>query len=1335
MMIEKQRRKISLLKSQVGGVHKRLGKELTPESVQQPPNMKSYRRSWKKQGIIETSEIAEGFDDFIKRDGKCTVKDSTICNLLRKRQAKDNMAAKILQLRSENNSLNKQVDQRNERLKSLFYEAEHLRKQLKEAVSARNSALCQVRECDRLFEKLEAMEPLIVKAGIIKEHDVRSTCEDFPSDNACKPSGLDTRDRPKAGVIPDETSTINADELQINCMKASRKQAFKKWAMILSKMHAALLVFVSKVHSTSQMESSLKLEKDALNSLVLKLQHEVLADHDSESLHNMMEMEEQIQLGKDIEIHTGNLKVDRELVHKIIVAIRAQKRKLSVTTGRIEDLKKERISSEASIFSKQKKLSELEKKFERICTERDMLSAHISSMHSLLACSDRFSVSLGQRTDENHDVPNTTIHTIDDGMSSLSVQLSHSTEFETAIKNLQNILSERQEMKINITRADAENKKLSQDLNDLHDVIKLVGITDIQNLGMHDSLVSQLKNYKARKDELELFYEDSVSWHRSITTNLLILQSILTEESDYDDKKLLGLDYARGRSSEKSLLQESFKKVVSCIPDMVLKVNLWSIDHREFESKLQKAEIKMKEAENEVLKQSEVVSVLVGTKEELNEARNILNDIYKSLATDRIDAVEIKPLASAVQEQVHRVITYNENISRDNAESKRRVEILSGKILDAQKASVHALHIIDNLKQDMSRDAQESIEIGACKLHQKEKHESTSIISSAEGRNGDLAPSLNDLLDHLLSSLEEVQMLRKSEKLSIMNEALKLQQELDAAKEQLQKHAQNSINASNEKMQALSSEIDSLKSEKQSLQSEITASSARIMELERSLESLSSEIDSIKSEKQSLQSELAASSACIKDLEHSLRDLKNGSNTEVMALQDEKQHLIAEVKKLTMQNQEQLSLYEQSKKDMTNTVEALKQEVSNLKTQHSGTKDSADELRRKIEEGKIIHEQALKELENKKQSLDRECTKLQQEISHLIVESDLLNTKLKEKDSVIENMKKSSLFQADTFKLELAKASQQQAGTVDEISKLQSALEERERTASEAASQLLECSKRLETLAKERSEMQQIRLNLENQLKQLQKTISENETMYKSKLKNLTTEILRLGGFDDNDENERSRRQAAAERVKDYLAKTLLSDSVLRLETKGKDSTPNPLRKLAVFQVDLLVNTKAHKQLEVSGINGGLTQAAIHYFTISQQSGHITFENGNPPGSQSSNMLSELMLLSTNEAPIYETKAGDILGLSVKVKGVNDKNAREILYNTSVIRTDEVMEAIKGQPIDNFSLWPDLVSSWRWERSPSKNWVLVCIKWRFLFKNIFPELSEALQVISIKQGV
>ena len=37
----------------------------------------------------------------------------------------------------------------------------------------------------------------------------------------------------------------------------------------------------------------------------------------------------------------------------------------------------------------------------------------------------------------------------------------------------------------------------------------------------------------------------------------------------------------------------------------------------------------------------------------------------------------------------------------------------------------------------------------------------------------------------------------------------------------------------------------------------------------------------------------------------------------------------------------------------------------------------------------------------------------------------------------------------------------------------------------------------------------------------------------------------------------------------------------------------------------------------------------------------------------------------------------------------------------------QIMEAIKDQPIDNFSLWPDLVSSWKWERSSNKGYFFV----------------------------
>lgn len=96
-----------------------------------------------------------------------------------------------------------------------------------------------------------------------------------------------------------------------------------------------------QVHATSQLESSLKLEKDSLNMLVYKLQQEVLTELDSKSLDNLVEMEksrgdDQLDLDRDFGNHARGVKVDRELIHKILTAVKAQKRKLLITTGRVE---------------------------------------------------------------------------------------------------------------------------------------------------------------------------------------------------------------------------------------------------------------------------------------------------------------------------------------------------------------------------------------------------------------------------------------------------------------------------------------------------------------------------------------------------------------------------------------------------------------------------------------------------------------------------------------------------------------------------------------------------------------------------------------------------------------------------------------------------------------------------------------------------------------------------------------------------------------------------------------------------------------------------------------
>lgn len=54
---------------------------------------------------------------------------------------------------------------------------------------------------------------------------------------------------------------------------------------------------------------------------------------------------------------------------------------------------------------------------------------------------------------------------------------------------------------------------------------------------------------------------------------------------------------------------------------------------------------------------------------------------------------------------------------------------------------------------------------------------------------------------------------------------------------------------------------------------------------------------------------------------------------------------------------------------------------------------------------------------------------------------------------------------------------------------------------------------------------------------------------------------------------------------------------------------------------------QVHSQLRVAGHNGGLCQAALHYFLVDGTTGDVTFENAAIPGSQSSNLLVDLVIL------------------------------------------------------------------------------------------------------------
>ncbi|XP_024534501.1 autophagy-related protein 23 [Selaginella moellendorffii] len=210
--------------------------------------------------------------------------------------------------------------------------------------------------------------------------------------------------------------------------------------------------------------------------------------------------------------------------------------------------------------------------------------------------------------------------------------------------------------------------------------------------------------------------------------------------------------------------------------------------------------------------------------------------------------------------------------------------------------------------------------------------------------------------------------------------------------------------------------------------------------------------------------------------------------------------------------------------------------------------------------------------------------------------------------------------------------------------------------------------------------------DLRERFKLQESVLKNSEKKWSERVELAKKEILRLGGCDLDNKVEASKRLQAQAKIKEFL-----------LRAKQNDATINPLSKLATFQVELLVNNKAHGQLQVGGTMGGLFQAAVHYFKIESQSGEVTFENAAIPGSQSSNMLVELVLNSTGNAAVYESKAGDVLGLSVKVKSIDDADFREILYNSNVIQTDEVMDAIKGQTLDNFSLWPDLMDAYNYQ--------------------------------------
>lgn len=53
---------------------------------------------------------------------------------------------------------------------------------------------------------------------------------------------------------------------------------------------------------------------------------------------------------------------------------------------------------------------------------------------------------------------------------------------------------------------------------------------------------------------------------------------------------------------------------------------------------------------------------------------------------------------------------------------------------------------------------------------------------------------------------------------------------------------------------------------------------------------------------------------------------------------------------------------------------------------------------------------------------------------------------------------------------------------------------------------------------------------------------------------------------------------------------------------------------------------QVYQQLKIGGTMGGVCQAAVHYFHVDAAIGEVSFEDATMPGSQSSNMLLDLVL-------------------------------------------------------------------------------------------------------------
>ncbi|KAK3265504.1 hypothetical protein CYMTET_25818 [Cymbomonas tetramitiformis] len=252
-------------------------------------------------------------------------------------------------------------------------------------------------------------------------------------------------------------------------------------------------------------------------------------------------------------------------------------------------------------------------------------------------------------------------------------------------------------------------------------------------------------------------------------------------------------------------------------------------------------------------------------------------------------------------------------------------------------------------------------------------------------------------------------------------------------------------------------------------------------------------------------------------------------------------------------------------------------------------------------------------------------------------------------------------------------------------------------------------------------------------------------------------ENKRLGGA-GNDEQAVARVKHAGVRLRDvcemYKGMSELGKQVdVKVDSKHlisfmpampNDRLINPLNFMADYDIEILINNEPIGKFEVENGNTGIFQAAIHYFHIDTEAEDVSFDSALPPGSQSSNMIVDLVMRPAEEEGArchYIAQKGDILGLCIRVRSIANHNgeiiqlpARELVYNNNVLRASEVVSAVpedQKSKMTHISIWPDLTSSWRWQNTP-EGWLLARVRWRFLLKKVFPDIADYVQTLATR---